>query len=122
MSEIVAYDGETRLLVLQGARVFADRIYTRQEHEISLGRRRLPEDVLKTAPGGEGDEHAGDKQQEAREEVADSEDFCRGGEVNVVDEHEERQRADVDPEAVGADRGKAQKNLLEERPHDGQDS
>ena len=35
-------------------------------------------------------------------------------------EHEKRQRTDVEPEAVGADRGKAQEDLPEEGAHDGQ--
>ena len=36
-------------------------------------------------------------------------------------EHEKRQRTDVEPEAVGADRGKAQEDLSEEGLYDGQD-
>ena len=51
----------------------------------------------------------------------ENEQLLRDRKVDVVEEHEKRQRADVEPEAVGADRGKAQEDLAEERQHKGED-
>ena len=61
VSEVMAHDGEARLLFLQGARILADRVHARQEREISFRRCCLLEDVLKAAPCGESDEHAADE-------------------------------------------------------------
>ena len=77
--EVVTDDGKTRLFVLHGACIGAERVYAAQESKATLGRRRLCEDVLESTPCRKCDKYARGKKYKTREEVMRVKNFITEG-------------------------------------------